>query len=182
MPPQGAQQSARLPPAGRLIRQFDVSAAAVSGLAAGAAFMAVLEVNLRLTGRNVDDLMIRGGPFVAYPTKAPMVGAIHVINSLGLAGLYVKLECPIPGSGWLKDLVSANVENVVLYPVTWVEDLYPATRTGLAVSTWFVELWGYVVFVFGPPVPRAQAALSTRGDPMARFPSVASIAIRAARC
>jgi hypothetical protein len=53
----------RLPIVGRKIRQLDVKAVAVSGLAAGAAFVAVLEADLRLTGRNVDDLMILGRPF-----------------------------------------------------------------------------------------------------------------------
>ncbi len=120
-----------MPIVGRQIRQLDPKAVAISGLAAGAAFVAVLEADLRLTGRHVDDLMILGRPFVADPTKARAVGAaIHAVNSLALAGLYAALERHIPGAGWLKGVVFANVENVILYPVTRFEDIHPAIRTG----------------------------------------------------
>jgi hypothetical protein len=116
---------------GRQIRHLDPKAVAVSGLAAGATFAAVLEADLRLTGRNVDDLMILGRPFVEDPTKARAVGgAIHVVNSVALAGLYAMLERRIPGPAWLKGVVFANVENMILYPVTRFEDIHPAIRTG----------------------------------------------------
>jgi hypothetical protein len=93
--------------------------------------VAVLEADLRLTGRNVDDLMILGRPFVADLAKARAVGgAIHAVNSLALAGLYAMLERRIPGPAWLKGVVFANVENVLLYPVTRFEDMHPAIRTG----------------------------------------------------
>ena len=131
MPRQGPEWSAQLPIVGRQIHQLDAKAVAVSGLAAGAAFVAVLEADLRLTGRNVDDLMILGRPFVGDPTKARAAGgAIHAINSLALAGLYAMLERRIPGPAWLKGVVFANVENVILYPITRFEDIHPAIRTG----------------------------------------------------
>jgi hypothetical protein len=87
----------------------------------GAAFVAVLEADLRLTGRNVDDLMILGRPFTEDPTKARAVGmAIHVVNSLALASLYATLEGRLPGPGWVKGVIFANVENVILYwPAFW---------------------------------------------------------------
>jgi hypothetical protein len=120
-----------LPMVGQQIRQLDAKAVAVSGLAAGAAFVAVLEADLRLTGRNVDDLMILGRPFFAEPTKARAIGgAIHALNSLALAGLYAMLERRIPGPAWLKGVVFANVENAILYPVTRFEDIHPAICTG----------------------------------------------------
>ena len=113
------------------IRRLDPIAVAISGLAAGAAFVAVLEVDLRLTGRNVDDLMVLGRPFVAEPRKARAIGgAIHVVNSLALASLYAMLERRIPGPAWLKGVIFANVENVILYPMTLFEDLHPAVRNG----------------------------------------------------
>ena len=116
---------------GQQIRQLDPKAVAVSGLAAGVAFVAVLEADLRLTGRNVDDLMILGRPFSADPTKARAIGgAIHAVNSIALAGLYAMLERRIPGPAWLKGVVFANVENVILYPVTRFEEIHPAVRTG----------------------------------------------------
>jgi hypothetical protein len=110
-----------LPIVSRKIRQLNAKAVTVSGLAAGAAFVAVLEADLRLTGRNVDDLMILGRPFTEDPTKARAVGmAIHVVNSLALASLYATLEGRLPGPGWVKGVIFANVENVILYwPAFW---------------------------------------------------------------
>jgi hypothetical protein len=121
----------RLPIVGRQIRLLDVKAVAVSGLAAGAAFVAVLEADLRLTGRNVDDLMILGRPFSEDPNKARAVGgAIHAVNSLAMASLYAMLDRRLPGPAWLKGILFANVENVILYPITWFEDIHPAIRDG----------------------------------------------------
>ncbi len=116
---------------GRQVRGLDPKAVMISGLAAGAAFVAVLEADLRLTGRNVDDLMILGRPFAEEPTKARAIGgAIHAVNSLALATLYATLEPRLPGPAWLKGVVFANVENVVLYPITVFEDIHPAIRLG----------------------------------------------------
>jgi hypothetical protein len=110
-----------LPIVSRKIRQLNAKAVTLSGLAAGAAFVAVREADLRLTGRNVDDLMILGRPFTEDPTKARAVGmAIHVVNSLALASLYATLEGRLPGPGWVKGVIFANVENVILYwPAFW---------------------------------------------------------------
>ena len=114
------------------IRELDPNAVAISGLAAGAAFIVVLETDLRLTGRNVDDLMVLGRPFTEEPAKARALGsAIHALNSLALASLFAMLERRIPGPAWLKGVIFANVENVILYPVTRFEDMHPAIRTGL---------------------------------------------------
>jgi hypothetical protein len=112
-------------------RELDPKVVAISGLAAGAAFVAVLETDLRLTGRHVDDLMVLGRPFAEEPAKARALGgAIHAVNSLALASLYALLERRIPGPAWLKGVIFANVENMILYPITLFEDIHPAIRTG----------------------------------------------------
>ena len=112
-------------------RELDPKVVAISGLAAGAAFVAVLETDLRLTGRHVDDLMVLGRPFAEEPAKARALGgAIHAVNSLALATLYALLERRIPGPAWLKGVIFANVENMILYPLTLFEDIHPAIRTG----------------------------------------------------
>jgi hypothetical protein len=115
----------------RQTREFDPKVVAISGLAAGAAFVAVLEIDLRLTGRNVDDLMILGRPFIEEPAKARALGgALHAFNSVALASLYAILEQRIPGPGWLKGVIFANVENAILYPIALFEDIHPAIRSG----------------------------------------------------
>ncbi len=113
------------------VRKPEAKAVAVSGLAAGAAFLAVLEADLRLTGRNVDDLVVLGRPLVKDPKNARPVGlAIHAVNSLALASLYAVFEKRLAGPPWLKGLVFANVENLILYPVAILEDKHPAIRDG----------------------------------------------------
>ena len=113
-------------------RELEPKAVAISGLAAGAAFVAVLEIDLRLTGRNVDDLMVLGRSFTENPEKARALGgAIHAVNSLALASLYGLVERHIPGPSWLKGIIFSNVENVILYPITLFEDIHPAIRTGM---------------------------------------------------
>ena len=115
----------------RYVRAPDPKAVAVSGLAAGLAFVAVLEADLRLTGRNVDDLIVLGRPLAKDPKNARPVGlAIHAVNSLALASLYAVFEKRLPGPPWLKGIVFANVENLILYPVTILEDKHPAIRDG----------------------------------------------------
>ena len=130
------------------VPKLDPKAVAVSGLAAGAAFVVVLEADLRLTGRNVDDLIVLGRPFVEDPNNARTVGtAIHAVNSLVLAGLYAVFERGFPGPPWLKGVVFANVENLILYPLTIFEDKHPAIRDG-QVDRYFN--W----FAFWQSVPR----------------------------
>jgi hypothetical protein len=75
--------------------------------------------------------MILGRSFTNDPTKArAMGGAIHTVNSLALATLYATLEPRLPGPAWWKGVVFANIENVVLYPITLFEDIHPAIRLG----------------------------------------------------
>jgi hypothetical protein len=111
--------------------KIDPNSAAVAGLAAGAAFALTVEGNLRLTGRNVDDLLILGWPVVQDRDKARRVGlALHVINSVALAELYAAVQHMLPGPPWLRGVVFATAENIVLYPVTLLEDRHPAIRAG----------------------------------------------------
>lgn len=109
----------------------DALAAALAGLAAGCAFLVVLEADLRLTGRNVDDLIVLGRPLVKDPASARRAGvAVHLANSVALAQLYRLAEPHLPGAPWLQGVIFANVENLILYPMTYFEDLHPAVRDG----------------------------------------------------
>lgn len=112
-------------------RRLDVGAIVVSGLVAGAAFVAVLEVDLRLTGRNVDDLIVLGRPLVNDRDDARKAGAaVHAFNSVALAALYAMLEPRLAGPPWAKGVIFANVENMILYPLTALEGLHPAIQDG----------------------------------------------------
>jgi hypothetical protein len=76
-------------------------------------------------------LIILGRPFVRNPEHARRVGvAIHLANSVALAQIYRLVADRLPGQPWVKGTIFANVENMVLYPVTVMEDLHPAVRDG----------------------------------------------------
>lgn len=113
------------------VEHIDPAAVVAAGLVAGAAFAGVLEADLRLTGRKVDDLIILGRPFVSDPENARMAGGIiHAVNSVGLAAVYALVEPHLPGPPWWKGVLFANVENAMLYPITRFEDHHPAVRDG----------------------------------------------------
>ena len=118
-------------------RSLDLPAIILSGLAAGAAFVAVLEADLRLTGRNVDDLTLLGRPLVRDRRWARTAGAaIHAANSVALAALYARLADRLLGPPWLRGVVFAIVENGLLYPLTAFEDRHPAIRDGQLDRYW----------------------------------------------
>lgn len=110
---------------------------AVSGLIAGAAFVAVLEADIRLTGRNVDDLAALGRFFVAKNGPARALGlGIHLVNSVGLALVYARVQGKLPGPPWLRGVLFALAENTLLSPVTRLEDKHPAIADGSLNRYW----------------------------------------------
>ena len=109
----------------------DRRAEALAGLAAGAAFVAVLEVDLRLTGNEVDDLVLLGRPFVRDRKRARLAGlAIHAMTSVVLAGVFASAAERMSGPFWLRGVIYANAENLALYPLLILEDHHPAVRGG----------------------------------------------------
>lgn len=118
---------------------IDWGAATAAGLAAGAAYAMVQEVDLQLTDNRVDDLLILGRPFSKDPRKARLFGLVfHAANSVALAVVYAALERRLSGPPWLRGVVFANLENVLLYPITRFEHVHPAVRDGQVDSyrTW----------------------------------------------
>ncbi len=126
----------------------DLRAAALAGLAAGAAFVAVLEADLRVTGRNVDDLVFLGRPLVRDRRWARRAGlAIHAANSVALAALYARLAHErLAGPPWWRGVLFANVENGFLYPLTVLDRLHPAVRDGQ-----LDRYWSWPAFVQSVP-------------------------------
>ena len=119
------------------IEGIDPRAATVAGLAAGAAFLAVLEVDVRLTGNNVDDLVFLGRPLARSRSGARPVGlALHAVNSVGFALLYARLHRRLPGPPWWRGVVFFNVENALLYPFLVFEEWHPAIRDGQIDRYW----------------------------------------------
>ncbi len=103
-----------------------------AGLAGGVAYLATMAVDLRLTGRRVDDLLFLGRPIAKDRNRARMAGVgVHLVNSIVLAAVYARFgrSC-LQGPGWWRGIIFANAENAALYPLTVFEDHHPAVRAG----------------------------------------------------
>jgi hypothetical protein len=111
-----------------------------AGLAGGAAYLATMVVDLRLTGRRVDDLLFLGRPIARERNRrqARLAGvAVHLVNSIVLAAVYARFgRSHFRGPGWWRGILFANLENAALYPLTRFEDYHPAIRAGEVDRYW----------------------------------------------
>src|SRR6478735_3783461 len=89
-------------------KTVDFRAATVAGLAAGTAYVAMMEIDTRLSGKKLDDLILLGWPLVKDKRHAKAAGvAPHLVNSVLLAMLYGATGArKLPGPGWFRGLVS----------------------------------------------------------------------------
>lgn len=143
--------------------RIDLRATTIAGFAAGVAFYAVMEADLRLTRRNVDDRIFLAGPLVSDPEAARRVGTIiHFANSLGFAALYAAVEPKLPGPPWWKGVLFFNLENVLLYPLTALGDRHPAIRAGV-----IADYWTWPAFL--QSIPRHVAFGAVLGEVYARL-------------
>jgi hypothetical protein len=103
----------------------------VSGLAGGAAFAAVMKLDIALSGEPVDDFRLLAA-FGPLRGKWRIVGpAIHAANSASLGALFALTSDRLRGPGWRRGLTFALIENTVLWPVIIVLDrVHPAIRSG----------------------------------------------------
>ena len=119
-----------------VIDKIDLPAAVGSGLLAGAAFYAVLLVDLKI-GRNVDDRVLLGRTVVRDPDKAVAAGtALHALNSAAFGVIYAAVEDRIPGPPWWKGTLFFNIENVLLYPLMKFGKHHPGIRDGQIDDYW----------------------------------------------
>lgn len=104
---------------------------AISGLAGGVAFAAVMKADMALSGRRVDDFQLLAG-FGPTRDHWPVAGAIvHAGNSVALGGLYAVVSDRLPGKGWQRGLTFAMVENSLLWPLLIILDrVHPAIQSG----------------------------------------------------
>ena len=122
------------------LRRADLRAATLAGAAAALAYAAAMEADLRLTGNRVDDFALLGRPFVPgrRDLARPVGAAVHLANAVTLALIYaVAAHDRLPGPPWLRGVLYANLENVVLYPLTAAADrIHPGVRDGQIDRYW----------------------------------------------
>ncbi|HEV2528449.1 MAG TPA: DUF6789 family protein [Thermomicrobiales bacterium] len=131
----------------RSVRQTDLRAAAISGIVSVVAYTATMEMDRRLTGSRIDDLVLLGRPLVPdRPHLARRVGAIvHLANGAAIGIAYAALAHDrLPGPPWLRGATAVMVENSALYPLMRIgRNVHPAMRDGQLDDYWtwpaFVE-------------------------------------------
>lgn len=120
-----------------------IAAGALSGVAGGMAFAAVMFADMAVSRRNVNDFLLLGGLGPA-PSAWRVTGpTMHVINSAALGTAYAVVEPRLRGPGWARGVTFALVENTVLWPVVLVLDrVHPAVKSGALPS--FNSAWPFV--------------------------------------
>jgi hypothetical protein len=111
--------------AGRICRGI------ITGIAGGVAFAAVMQADIAISGRKVDDFKLLAGWGPLRDRERIAGPAIHLINSASLGALYSLIQDKLAGPGWLRGLTFATAENLTLWPIIIVLDrIHPAIRDG----------------------------------------------------
>jgi len=122
------------------LRRVDVRAAAVAGVISVVAYAATMDLNRKLTGSRVDDLVLLGRPLVPRrPDLARRVGAaIHLANGAAIGVAYAALGHErLPGPSWLRGMLFLTAENTLLYPLTaLLTNRHPAVADGQLDPYW----------------------------------------------
>lgn len=103
-----------------------------AGLAAGVAYLGAMALDLALVRNRTNDLRLLAGMVPGGERRWPLLGsALHLVNSVALAAVYDSLRERLPGSGWSRGLLFAQIENLVLYPlVLAIGRFHPAMKAG----------------------------------------------------
>jgi uncharacterized protein DUF6789 len=125
--------------------RVDAPAAAIAGVVAGIAFSGTMYVEIRLSGRKLNDLVLLGRPLTGSPDKAALAGfPIHELNAAALGVVYATYgRNRLPGPPALRGALFTLIENVVLYPLTYFEGIHPAVKDGQVDRYWSLHahLW-----------------------------------------
>ncbi len=153
----------------KVLRGVDSGAAVRAGVISVVAYTAVMEVDRRITGSRINDLILLGRPAVPNrPDLARPVGAVlHLANGAVIGLAYATLAHDrLPGPTWLRGVAALMIENLGLYPVMSVaRTVHPAMRDGQLDDYWtwpaFVEsLPPHLVYgaMIGPLYERFRAS------------------------
>jgi hypothetical protein len=128
---------------------FDGQRALLAGIAASAAYLVANELDVRLVRYPQRDVMLQGRLLPIAPRAWPLVGLVmHAGFGLTLALVYAAaVHHRLPGPDWLRGMAWANLENVLLWPLTPLIDRHhPAVRDGAMppLATW--RCFGQAVF------------------------------------
>jgi hypothetical protein len=133
---------------------------AAAGAAAAAVWAAQQPLDKRLFGSGYDDVELLG-KLVTRKRWWPLAGlGIHIANGAAFGAVYAIARPPLPGPGWARGLLAAQLENFGLWPLVRLTDRYhPARgelprlagdRRALAQATWRHAIFGIVLGALAP--------------------------------
>ena len=87
------------------IKRPAFGAAVIAGVTAGVGYLVQQEIDNRLTGRNLDDLLLLGRPFAKSGIRGKTLGTlIHFGNAAGIGIVYaVAANDRLPGPAWARN-------------------------------------------------------------------------------
>lgn len=113
-----------------------------AGLAASAAYLAEMAVDIRTIGRAYDDVTLWGDLLTARPRlQRPLGLAVHFSIGTALAAVYQAVLPALPRlPGWLRGVIFCQVESALTFPsVLWADVHHPAVAAGKLGRLWSRE-------------------------------------------
>jgi hypothetical protein len=136
-------------------RETNLARGAAAGAVGAAAWAAQQPLDKRLFGSKYDDLELLG-KLVTRRRWWPLPGvALHIANGALFGVAYALAQPLLPGPGWARGLLAAQVENFGLWPlVRFTDRHHPAreelgrlhgNRRALVQATWRHSIFGIVL-------------------------------------
>jgi hypothetical protein len=112
--------------------------AVLSGVAGSVAYALEMGLDLCLLRPGFNDFTLLGRPLSRDPRAWPALGAgVHLLNGAAMGVLYARVRRFLPGPGWLRGLLFAQAENLLLWPLMpLVDRCHPARREGMLAPAW----------------------------------------------
>ncbi len=140
-----------------MLNQIDTTDEGQRGALAGAigavAFMLAMGVDLLITRQKTNDLRLLAGMVPGGRRLWPVIGSVsHVTNGIALGALFSRVHQGLPGPTWVRGLIFAQVENLLLWPIIIVLDhIHPGVKQGdleryNRPGPFFVEVLRHAVF------------------------------------
>lgn len=105
---------------------------AIAGLAGALAYLVAMGIDIAITRTRTNDLRLLAGLVPRGGRYWPVLGSlIHFVNGAALGVVYARVEQRVPGRGWLRGLVFAMIENVLLWPaMMFLDRVHPDIKNG----------------------------------------------------
>ncbi len=112
--------------------RFHPARAALAGLAASAAYVAEMYLDIAVTGSRVDDLQLIEGALRGRDVSLPALGlALHLANGAALGEVFAAVESRLPGPGWVRGLLFGELFLVFVWSgVPLLDRYHPLIRRG----------------------------------------------------